>query len=268
METRTIPAALLRGPHDLKLTKIPEFALADDQVMIDVAACGICGSDLRYYDGENPWALHTLGKSLPNPPNIVLGHEFAGTVTTAPNFPELQEKRVAVMSFQTCGECGHCLSGHENLCKRTIHLGHGAGWGTLECYPGGMAERCPAWGTHCYEIPDSMSFEDAAMLDVVGVGVHAARLAKVDSGMSVAVFGVGPIGNAIMQASRAMGADKTYAIDTYDTALAIADECGASLTIDAANADVVTTIRDAMRCPVYARSPAPVVQVQCARGSG
>jgi len=83
------------------------------------------------------------------------------------------------------------------------------------------------------------------MLDVVGVGVHAARLAAVRPGMSVAVFGVGPIGNAIMQASRAMGADRAYAIDTYNTALAIADKCGATLTIDTAKADVVTTIRDA-----------------------
>jgi L-iditol 2-dehydrogenase len=108
-----------------------------------------------------------------------------------------------------------------------------------------MAERCPAWAKNCFEIPDSMSFEDAAMLDVVGVGVHAARLAGVAPGMSIAVFGVGPIGNAIMQASRAMGTDKAFAIDTYETALSIADKCGATMTINAARADIVTTIRDA-----------------------
>jgi L-iditol 2-dehydrogenase len=108
-----------------------------------------------------------------------------------------------------------------------------------------MAERCPAWGKYCFEMPDSMSFEEAAMLDVVGVGVHATRLAGISSGMSVVVFGVGPIGNAIMQASRAMGAEKVFAVDTYDMALVIADECGATLTINAAKANVITAVRDA-----------------------
>ncbi len=245
MKLRTLSAALLRGPRDLIFTTIPEFGLSDDQVMIEVGACGICGSDLRYYNGENPWALHTLGRSLPNPPNIVLGHEFAGRVAEPNNFPELRDKRVAVMCFQTCGECEHCLGGRENLCTRTTHLGHGAGWGKRKYYPGGMAERCPAWGRFCFEIPDSMSFEEAAMLDVVGVGVHAARLASLTYGMSVAVFGVGPIGNAIMQASRALGAHNVFAIDTYETALAIAEQCGATRAVNAAKTDVVAEVRTA-----------------------
>jgi threonine dehydrogenase-like Zn-dependent dehydrogenase len=240
-----ISAALLRKPGDLQLAQVPEFALAADQVMIDVAACGICGSDLRYYHGENPWALHTLGKPLPNPPNIVLGHEFAGTVGAAPNFPHLLGKRVAVMCFKTCGACAHCRSGHENLCKNTMHLGHGAGWGKCEFYPGGMAERCLAWGALCFEMPDTMTFEEAALLDVVGVGVHAARVAGVGPGASVTVFGAGPIGNAIMQAARAMGATATYAVDTYDVALSIARACGATRVINAAGGDPVAEIRKA-----------------------
>jgi threonine dehydrogenase-like Zn-dependent dehydrogenase len=245
MKEKTIAAALLRGPQDLLLTEIPDFEPADDQVVIEVAACGICGSDLRYYYGENPWALHTLGAPLPNPPNIVLGHEFAGTVVTARDFPELQGKRVAVMSFRTCEECEQCQRGHKNLCRRTTHLGHGAGWGDRAYYPGGMAERCPAWGSYCFPIPDLMSFEEAAMLDVVGVGVHAARLAGVDAGMSIVVFGVGPIGNAIMQASRALGAGSVIALDTYKTSLAIANQCGATRTIDAAEPNIAERIREA-----------------------
>ncbi|RJP70053.1 MAG: hypothetical protein C4532_09905 [Candidatus Abyssobacteria bacterium SURF_17] len=240
-----ISAALLRGPRDFALTQIPEFELADDQVMIQVAACGICGSDLRYYHGENPWALHTLGISLPNPPNIVLGHEFAGKVVNAGAFPALEGKRVAVMSFKTCGMCESCRSGRENLCRNTVHLGHGAGWGTRQYYPGGIAETCPAWGSHCFELPDAMSFEQAAMLDVVGVGVHAARVAGVRPGASVVVFGAGPIGNAIMQASRAMGASRVFVIDTYDVALDIARTCGATLAIKAGHVEPVSAIREA-----------------------
>jgi L-iditol 2-dehydrogenase len=107
-----------------------------------------------------------------------------------------------------------------------------------------MAERCVAWGRLCFELPDGMSFEEAALLDVVGVGVHAARLAGVAPGASVAVFGVGPIGNAIMQASRAMGASRTFAVDTYDIALDIAGECGATLAIKAGEADAASAIRE------------------------
>lgn len=242
-----IAAALLHRPRDLRLAEIPEFGLEFDQVLIDIAACGICGSDLRYYHGENPWALHTLGRSLPNPPNIVLGHEFAGTVTDTGSYPQLLGKRVAVMSFKTCGECPQCRSGRENLCKRTRHLGHGAGWGNLEYYPGGMAERCPAWGKLCFEMPDALSFEEAALLDVVGVGVHAARIGGVCPGASIAVFGAGPIGNAIMQASRAMGASRTFVVDMYEVALEIAIKCNATAAIEAVEADPVKAIFEANR---------------------
>ena len=243
-DKETIRAAVLRGPFDLGLERIPRFVPDRDQVMIEVAACGICGSDLRYYHGENPWALHTLGKSLPNPRNIVLGHEFAGRVVDAPDFPGLAGKRVVVMSFKTCGECEQCRAGRENLCKRTIHLGHGAGWGDRNYYPGGMAELCPAWGSLCLEIPTSMSFEEAALLDVVGVGVHAARTAGVGPAASVAVFGVGPIGNAILQASRTMGASMLFAIDTYAVALEVARQCGASVAIHAEETDPVPVVRE------------------------
>jgi threonine dehydrogenase-like Zn-dependent dehydrogenase len=243
----TMPAALLRGPLDLELKKIPVFTLDADQVMVRVAACGICGSDLRYFHGENPWALHTLGKSLPNPPNIVLGHEFAGFVVDAGGFPTLRGKRVAVLSFKPCGQCDQCRSGRENLCKNTRHLGHGAGWGKRRYYPGGMAEQCPAWRSLCFALPDTMSFEEAALLDVVGVGVHAARTAGVEPGASVAVYGAGPIGNAIMQACRTMGASRTFVVDTYDVALDVARKCGATAAIHADAADAAEAIREANR---------------------
>jgi len=243
----TMSAALLRKPLDLGLARVPRFEPAPDQVVINVTSCGICGSDLRYYHGENPWALHTLGESRPNPPNIVLGHEFAGTVARADNFPRLLGKRVAVMAFKTCGECPHCRGGAEHLCRSTMHLGHGAGWGERPFYPGGMAESCLAWGSLCFEMPDDMNFEEAALLDVVGVGVHAANIAGVGPADSVAVYGAGPIGNAIMQASRAMGASRAYVVDTCGVALDIARKCGATLAVEAGEKDAAAEIREANR---------------------
>jgi len=89
-----------------------------------------------------------------------------------------------------------------------------------------------------------MSFEEAALLDVVGVGVHAARIAGVGPASSVAVFGVGPIGNAILQVSRATGASRLFAIDTYTVALEIARQCSATLAIQADETDPVPIIRE------------------------
>src|SRR5688572_2107582 len=80
----TIRAGVLQHPRDLKVREIPQWPVEDygddDLMLIEVGACGVCGSDFRYFAGENPWAQHTLGKFMPNPPNIVLGHEYSGTV--------------------------------------------------------------------------------------------------------------------------------------------------------------------------------------------
>ncbi len=76
-------AIVLRKPRQLEMVEVPRPALtAPEHVLIEVKACGICGSDLRYWAGENPWALHTLGRHVDNPRNMTLGHEFAGVVVS------------------------------------------------------------------------------------------------------------------------------------------------------------------------------------------
>jgi len=100
---KKMAAALLRRPLDLGLERIPEFEPAADQVILEVAACGICGSDLRYYHGENPWALHTLGEARPNPPNIVLGHEYAGSHLDE-RFHESQTELGVALVLMVAGE--------------------------------------------------------------------------------------------------------------------------------------------------------------------
>ena len=239
-------AAVLRKPETLEVTNIPRFDIGEEGVSIKVEVCGICGSDIRYYHGENPWSLHTLGKVLPNPPNIVLGHEFTGRVTevASRHLEPLLGKRVAVLPFKTCGQCYECRTGRENLCKQTIHLGHVAGWGEQAYYPGGMAEYAIAWANACYELPETVLAEEAAMLDVLGVGVHAVGVAQLHPGETVAVFGTGPIGSAIIQVAKAYGAGRIIATDVYPKALNIAQQVGADVTIDARTSDIVETIRE------------------------
>ena len=237
-------AAVLKSERVLLVEDIPRFPLEPDMVTVKVEACGVCGSDLRYYLGENPWALHTLGEPRPNPPNIVLGHEFAGTVVEAGSKggAPLVGKRVGVMCFRTCGECDLCRTGRPHLCRNTRHIGHGAGWGERDHYPGAMAEYCMAWADSCYEIPEHVSFEEAALLDVVGVGVHAVNLAGVSAGDAVAVFGCGPIGSAIMQVARARGASRVLVTEKYGKALDIARELGADVVVDVTRSAPAETI--------------------------
>lgn len=202
-------AVILRGPKRLECTETPIPNLTDEQqVLINVKACGICGSDLRYWAGENPWALHTLGRHIDNPPNIIMGHEFAGVVAAvnSPRHEHLIGRRVGVQPYRVCGVCDLCRSGHHNLCEETIHLGHAQGWGALDVYPGAYAEYCPAWADRLFPMPDDISFDEAAMADILGVAVHAVGRSRLAAGTDVLAIGGGPVGLCVAQVAAAHGA--------------------------------------------------------------
>src|SRR5665647_554873 len=131
---KTIPAAMtavvLEAPRRLALREIPVWPIDSygdpDLVLVRVEACGVCGSDFRYYAGENPWAMHTLGRHVENPPGIVLGHEYAGEVVAvadAKNEP-LLGRRVAPVCSKVCGRCPDCRAGRTQLCPNTVHVAH------------------------------------------------------------------------------------------------------------------------------------------------
>lgn len=229
-------AAVLKAPRVLKIEEIPKPVADDEFLVLEVKACGICGSDVRYYEGENPWALHTLGKFVPNPPNIVLGHEFAGVVheVSNPEYARLLGKRVSVLAFDTCGVCDCCRAGLYHLCHDTRHLGHGAGWGDRAYFPGGMADYCEVWNHHVVELPDSVSFEEATLLDPISVAVHAVTLAELTPGADVLVLGCGAVGLSIAQAVRAFGANRVAVTDIYDLPLKTALENGVTYAVRAA----------------------------------
>ena len=205
-------AVVLRQPRQLDWADVPEPRLtAELDVLIQVEACGICGSDLRYWEGDNPWALHTLGRHVPNPPNIILGHEYAGVVVkvNSPAYGHLLGTRVGVQSFRTCGKCDFCRSGSQNLCRDTIHMGHAQGWGQMDYYPGAYAEYCLGWADLLFPIPEHVPLDEAAMADVVCVAVHVAgRPASL--GADVLCIGGGPVGLSIAQVAKAKGARRVF----------------------------------------------------------
>ena len=244
-------ALVLKSPDDLALMDVSEPMPCSGQVVVKVHRCGICGSDVRYLHGQNPWARHTLGRDVPNPPNIILGHEFVGTVVQVhdPSDRALVGRRVGVNTFLACGRCGHCRAGHENLCVQTKHLGHGQGWGEMELYPGGMAEYCPAFAGQVYELPDRMTDEQAVLLDPLVASLHAVDVGRPEPLNKVAVVGAGPIGLLIAQLAKVYGAVTTFITDLAEPNLAVARQVGVDHALNVGDgggrlADLVAEVTD------------------------
>jgi threonine dehydrogenase-like Zn-dependent dehydrogenase len=158
---------------------------------------------------------------------MVLGHEVAGKVEV-----DGRRVRAGLLAFRTCGECEQCRRGESQLCRNTEHLGHGAGWEDRRFNPGGMAEYMPVWAENVYELPESVTTDQATFLDGLGVAIHAVRRAGVSGGDRVAVLGAGPIGMLIAQAARVWGAGAVVATDVYDAALECARELGLTAAVD------------------------------------
>ncbi len=246
-DLRRMKAVVLVEPGKLEIRDVPKPSPKPGEALVKVTSCGICGSDLRYMQGENPWAQHTLGEMRTNPPNIILGHEIVGVIAeVGKDVPKDRiGERVAVLCFQVCGSCEWCSVGMENLCPNTAHLGHGAGWGESEYYYGGMAEYVPVWENHCLSIPESMTDDEAVMLDAVGVAVHAVSLADYEIGESTLVIGAGPLGLCIAQCAIGMGAKPLIISETNQTALSLAKEYGINVCINPKEQDLKEAVLEA-----------------------
>jgi L-iditol 2-dehydrogenase len=169
----------------------------------------LCGSDLHWLD-EGAIGDARLSQSL------VLGHEFAGVTADG--------ARVAVDPAISCGECEQCREGNPNLCTALRFAGHGA-------QDGALREFLP-WVTRClYPLPDSLTDIDGAMLEPLGVALHAVDLGHLKPGMTVGVLGCGPIGLLIVQLARVAGATTILATDTLSHRLDAARAFGATNTI-------------------------------------
>jgi L-iditol 2-dehydrogenase len=217
----TMLAARLHGPRDLRVERVPRpGAPGPGQALIRVQVTGICGSDLHSYQdariGDTP-----IGGPL------VLGHEFAGVVEAVGpgvrdgRFESLRAgTRVAVDPAQPCGRCESCERGHPNLCWRLHFCGN---------YPdgGSLCEWLHMPARSCFPIPDTMDYETAALLEPLGVALHAMDLAKVQVGGSVAVLGAGPIGLLIAQLARLAGADPVFLSDRLGWRLTLGKRWGA-----------------------------------------
>src|SRR6202162_5805131 len=217
-------AAILRefkAPLTIEEVETPK--LEPYEVLIEVEACGVCHSDLHVADGDWPQIVPITKRPL------ILGHEIAGRVVekgSAVTDLTLGDRVGVAWMHWTCGECGFCREGNENLCVKQKITGV-----TVD---GGYAEFIKAPASHALKIPDGLSCVEAAPLFCAGVTVYRAlRRAKVTPGQRLAVFGVGGLGHLAVQIGRELGAD-VAAIDISDEKLALAKSLGASTVLNAA----------------------------------
>jgi L-gulonate 5-dehydrogenase len=204
-------AAIFDAPFRLKMAERAKPQPARGEVLVRVAAAGLCAGDLYIYLGKNPYV------TFPR----VGGHEIAGTVEAVG--PETQGPRpgarVVVEPFLGCGKCYPCRIGKPNCCANLQIIGVHR--------DGGFADYVMAPIDKLIPIPDGMSFYEASFAEPVAIGVQACRRGQVAAGDIVLILGAGPIGLALVEVARARGA-KVYITDIAKERLAAAEELGAS----------------------------------------
>jgi L-iditol 2-dehydrogenase len=228
-------AARLHGPAELRMDRIPHPGPpGPDRVLVRVRATGVCGSDLHSFLDAR------IGDTRVEAP-LILGHEFSGMVEAVgsgavdgEHKPLVVGARVAVDPAQPCGSCELCEKGHPNLCRRLHFCGNYPDGGSL-CEWMHMPSRC------CFPVPDSLDDTEAALLEPLGVALHAVDLARIRVANSVAILGAGPIGLLILQVARLAGAEPVYITDTLAWRLEAARRYG-GIPIDRSDTDAATAV--------------------------
>lgn len=217
----TMRAALLERAGSISVRDVPRPTIGRGDVLIRVGRCGICGSDMHSY---------TTGMYVE--PGQIMGHEFMGRVADLGGDVKGLSvgDRVTGFSASVCGECDACARGDFQLCSKLFTGSTGYG------VPGAFAEYVKIenaeLGLNVHKLPDRISDVSAAMVEPFSIGVSAVQRAGVKPGHRVVVLGVGMIGNACLQAARAVGAT-VLAVDVSSVRLAVARTSGADDVFDA-----------------------------------
>jgi L-iditol 2-dehydrogenase len=215
-------ALLLSQYRHLEVADLAVPVPGRDEVLIHVAACGICGSDVHGYDGSS-------GRRIPP---IVMGHEAAGIIAAVGADVKGLAKgdRVTLDSTVYCGECAPCHRGDINLCDNRQVLGVSCGDYRRA---GAFAEFVVAPARIIHRLPETLSFSEAALLEAVAVTLHAVSLVPVAPGSTALVVGAGTIGLLLQQALRVAGCSRVFVTDVDPTRLKLSQELGATVTLAA-----------------------------------
>lgn len=220
-------AALFYQPEKpLSMEEVEKPKIGDTDVLIRVKVCGICGSDVHIIHGETP-----VGKKP-----IILGHEISGIIEEKGSKVDSVEigDRVCVDSIIFCGACKNCMSGRDNICKY---------WRLYGIHTdGGLAEYVKVRSVNCVRLPENVSFEEGAIItDAVATAYHAVKLADIQIGDTVVIYGCGGLGIHAVQLANMSGGE-VVAIDVIDDKLKLAKKLGAKYTINAKEVDPIKEV--------------------------
>jgi len=224
-------ALLLSEYNRLDMVDVPMPRPGPEEILVQVKACGICGSDVHGFDGST-------GRRIPP---VVMGHEAAGVVgavgTGVTGFHE--GDRVTFDSTIYCGKCRYCRRGLLNLCDNREVLGVS----TPEYRrAGAFAEYVVVPSRVTYHLPDNLPYEAAAMIEPLAVALHAVDLSGIGHGEVALVVGTGMIGLLVIQALKVTGCASIYAVDIDDARLKLAKELGATATVNGKTSDPVAEV--------------------------
>jgi L-iditol 2-dehydrogenase len=213
-------AAVLTGPHTISIEPVTVPHLEPDQVLVRVAAVGVCGSDVHYYEHGR------IGPYIVDAP-LVLGHELSGRIEDVGADVDRTRigQRVAIEPQRPCRVCSQCKAGRYNLCPNMEFF-------ATPPIDGAFSEFIAIQSDFAFEVPDNVSDEAAALIEPLSVGIWACQRAEVGPGSRVLVAGAGPIGVIVAQTARAFGAGEVIVTDIDASRRAFALTSGATRVVD------------------------------------
>lgn len=231
MSSLKMQCAVFYGKKDIRVESRPVPEVEPDDVLVEVKACGICGTDVSMYQGKISYGSHTIGK--------IFGHEVTGIVKDKGEKVKHHEigERVVIAPVNYCGQCYYCKKGDENLCLNWTCIG--------EEIDGGYARYLRVSQKQVFTLPDNVGFEEGTFLaDPVPTPLHAIRKkANINPGDQVALWGTGPQGYCAIQLAKLSGGTMIV-IGRREKKLNLAKELGADITVDSDKEDVVNRVKE------------------------
>jgi 2-desacetyl-2-hydroxyethyl bacteriochlorophyllide A dehydrogenase len=238
---RTMQAAVLFGPDDFRIVERPVPRPGHGEVLVKVAMCGTCGTDLKIQTHPFP-NQPPFGEFTP-------GHEWTGTVVAlGDTVNEFQlGDRVAIEAHKGCGRCENCVVGMYTACLNYGDLDKGHRTSGLTT-AGGFAEYVVHHINALYRMPDNITWEDAVLVTTAGTGLYGLDVAGgFVAGETIVIIGPGPVGLTTVQLCKALGAGEVILVGTRANRLAVGRELGADHVINAREQDPVQVVRELTR---------------------
>lgn len=207
---------VMTAPGEIEFRELPVPQPQEGQVLIKIKKIGVCGSDIHVYHGKHPFTTYP----------VTQGHEVSGEIAGlgegAAKFKIGQ--KVTIEPQVVCGKCYPCRHGQYNLCEALKVMGFQT--------TGTASEYFAVDETKVTLLPESMSFDEGAMIEPLAVAVHAVKRSGDINGKKIVVLGAGPIGNLVAQAAKGMGAESVMITDVSDFRLELAKRCGVDFAVN------------------------------------